>query len=125
VTDTTVVDTQGEAGAPHDHLAHAEHAHPSERQYYVVALILAVLTALEVVVYYIENLNDDVLVIVLAILAISKFSMVVLYFMHLKFDSAVFRRFFIAGLALAIGVYVATLAAMHFFSGVTHFTTVS
>jgi cytochrome c oxidase subunit 4 len=125
VTETTVVETHGEAGAPHAHLAHGEHDHPSERQYYVVALILAVLTALEVGLYYIESLNDNVLIVSLAILAVAKFGMVVLYFMHLKFDSVVFRRLFIAGLALAICVYIATLAAMHFFSGGTHFTTVS
>lgn len=102
----------------------AEHKHPSEKQYFVVALVLAVVTALEVVLYYIESLNDNVLVVSLAVLAIIKFVMVVMFFMHLKFDSPVFRRLFIAGMALAIAVYVATLASMHFFSGGTKFVTV-
>lgn len=102
----------------------AEHDHPSEKQYYIVALILAVVTAVEVALYYVENLGDNVLVISLGVLAIVKFVMVVMYFMHLKFDSPVFRRLFMAGMGLAIAVYIATLAAMHFFTGGTKFVTV-
>jgi cytochrome c oxidase subunit 4 len=116
-----LVDTEPGAEAQ---LHPAEHDHPSEKQYYVVALILAVVTALEVAAYYITGLSDDVLVILLAIFAIVKFVMVVLYFMHLKFDSPVFRRLFMAGMGLAIAVYIATLAAMHFFTGGTKFVTV-
>lgn len=102
----------------------AGHDHPSEKQYFVVALILAVVTAIEVGLYYVE-MADNALVVSLGVLAIIKFVMVVMYFMHLKFDSPVFRRFFITGMVLAISVYVATLAAMHFFSGGTKFVTVS
>lgn len=110
-----------------DHAVHDthEHAHPGEKQYYVVALVLAVLTAIEVALYYVEGLNDNVLVAALGVLAILKFVGVVLYFMHLKFDSPVFSRLFVAGLILAAAVYVATLAAMHFFTGNTNFVTVS
>lgn len=119
------VDVAGdEPGAPAQ-LHHGEHAHPSERQYFMVAIVLAVVTAAEVGLYYVKSLDDNVLVVALAVLAIIKFVMVVMYFMHLKFDSPVFRRFFIAGMALAIAVYVATLASMHFFSGGEKFVTVS
>jgi cytochrome c oxidase subunit IV len=122
---TTQVDT-ADAGEvhPEDQIAHREHAHPSEKQYFVVAGILAVLTAIEVGLYYIEDLSDNALVAMLGVLAITKFVMVVLYFMHLKFDSAVFRRLFWTGLGLALAVYCAVLAAMHFFSGGTNFVTV-
>lgn len=120
----TVTDVDTNEPGAESQLHHGEHEHPSEKQYYVVALILAVVTAIEVALYYVESLNDNALVISLAVLAIVKFVMVVMYFMHLKFDSPVFRRFFIAGMALAISVYVATLAAMHFFSGGTRFVTV-
>lgn len=115
------VDTEPGAEAQ---LHPAEHAHPSEKQYYVVALVLAVVTAIEVALYYVD-MADNALVASLGVLAIIKFVMVVMYFMHLKFDSPVFRRFFITGMVLAIAVYVATLAAMHFFSGGTEFVTVS
>jgi cytochrome c oxidase subunit IV len=117
---TDVLDDEAAAAAQ---LHPAEHDHPSEKQYYVVALILAVVTALEVAAYYITGLSDNALVILLAIFAIVKFALVVLYFMHLKFDSPVFRRMFMAGLGLAIAVYIAALAAMHFFVGGTKFVT--
>lgn len=113
------------ATADHDVHATHEHPHPGEKQYFVVALVLAVLTAIEVALYYVEGLNDDVLIVTLGVLAILKFVGVVLYFMHLKFDSPIFSRLFVAGLVLAGAVYVATLAAMHFFTGNTTFVTVS
>jgi cytochrome c oxidase subunit IV len=34
-----------------------------------------------------------------------KFTMVAAYFMHLKFDSKIFRRLFIVGILLALAVY--------------------
>lgn len=88
--------------------APGEHAHPSERQYVVVALILATVTALEVVLYYLD-LSKTLLVVLLIACAVVKFAIVVMWFMHLRFDSRLFRQFFIAGLALAIGVYTVVL----------------
>lgn len=35
------------------------------------------------------------------------------FFMHLKFDSPLLRRTFIAGLLVALAVYTVTLTAMH------------
>lgn len=95
-----------------------EGAHPSERTYVGVAVVLAVLTAIEVALYYIEGINDNALVLMLGVLAVGKFALVVLYFMHLKFDSRIFRMLFAAGLALAIVLYVVVLAAFHVWSGV-------
>jgi hypothetical protein len=46
---------------------------------------------------------------VLLFFATLKFSLVVLWFMHLRFDSAIFRRLFVAGLILAITVYMIVL----------------
>lgn len=109
---------------PEDQVAQHEHAHPGEKQYFVVAGVLAVLTAIEVALYYWKSLNHVALVAALGVLAIMKFVMVVMYFMHLKFDSRVFTRLFAAGLGLAIAVYVAVLAAMQFFSGGNPFVTV-
>ncbi len=36
--------------------------------------------------------------------------------MHLKFDQPLFTRFFVGGIVLAVGVYVATLAAFEFWA---------
>lgn len=78
-----------------------EHAHPGPKQYVVIALILAVITAIEVWVYYVPALLPYIFPILIALSAI-KFIMVVGYFMHLKFDHSSFRWFFGGGLALAL-----------------------
>ena len=98
-----------EVGAPHTH------KHPTEFQYVLIALFLAVVTAIEVAVYYVEAL-EDLLIAILIACAIIKFVVVVAYFMHLRFDSRLFRRFFILGLALAIFVFTIVLTTFHFWS---------
>lgn len=78
--------------------------HPSPRRYVTIAVILAIVTALEVAVYYIPAI-ESVLVPILLAMAVVKFIMVAMYFMHLKFDSRVFRRFFLIGIVLAITIF--------------------
>jgi hypothetical protein len=46
---------------------------------------------------------------------VAKFAIVAGYFMHLKFDSPMFTKFFVAGLVLAVAVYMATLTAFQYF----------
>ncbi|MCY4630756.1 MAG: cytochrome C oxidase subunit IV family protein [bacterium] len=90
-----------------------EHEHPSDRQYVKIALILGALTALEVFTYFesVHNLGDAAIYVVLIVLMILKFIYVVAWFMHLKFDSVLFRRVFVAGIVLALGVYLVMLTA--------------
>ncbi len=78
--------------------------HPSPRKYVNVAIILAIVTAIEVAIYYVTALAS-LLVPILLVLAIIKFAMVGLYFMHLKFDSHTFRRFFVTGIVLALIIF--------------------
>jgi len=44
-----------------------------------------------------------------------KFGVVVAYFMHLRFDSPIFRRLFIGGLTLAVVVYTLVLFMFGFY----------
>ena len=67
-------------------------------------MILAIITAIEVAIYYVSSLKS-ILVPTLIILSILKFSLVVLWFMHLRFDSLMFRRLFITGVILAFAVF--------------------
>jgi cytochrome c oxidase subunit IV len=92
------------------------HAHPTEKDYLKVAGVLGAITAVEVALYYVKDLNHNALIGMLAVLSIVKFAAVVLYFMHLKFDSQLFRRLFVTGLILAVFVYTAVLFAMGQFS---------
>jgi cytochrome c oxidase subunit IV len=83
-------------------------AHPSPKEYVRIAIVLGVITVAEVSTYYIAP-PRSVLIPVLFVFTIVKFSMVVLWFMHLKFDSRTYSRLFIMGLAFAITLYIVVL----------------
>jgi len=84
-------------------------AHPPITTYLVVAAVLAVITAVEVAVFYIPALAP-VLVPVLLVLSAAKFSLVVMFFMHLRFDSRVFSGLFVGPLLIAIAIVLALMA---------------
>jgi caa(3)-type oxidase subunit IV len=102
---------------------HAEEsAHPGDdhtgghdRTYVMVALILAVVTAAEVATFYLEEELGAILVPSLIVMMVFKFGTVAAYFMHLKYDSALFTRVFVAGIVLAISLYLVVLATFRFF----------
>jgi cytochrome c oxidase subunit 4 len=98
------------AAAGHGPLLHhgAQHSHPSPVKYVGIAVLLAVITALEVTVYYI-NMPQALLVVILLVLACLKFALVAAFFMHLKFDSPMLRKVFITGIILAGAVYTVAL----------------
>ena len=73
-----------------------------------VAAALVVLTVLEVGVFYVPAFRP-VLVPTLLVLSALKFSLVVLFYMHLKMDSPFFSFLLGAPLLLAAGVLVALL----------------
>jgi cytochrome c oxidase subunit 4 len=89
--------------------------HPGPREYVFVAVVLALLTALEVAVYYVGSIPHPLLVALLTFFAFWKFVLVVLWFMHLRFDSRIFRRLFVTGLLLAFGVYMVVLFTFRVF----------
>ena len=91
------------------------HDHPSDLMYVKVAIFLAVLTALEVGTYFLEDASTTLLVAILFPMMIIKFGTVIMYFMHLKYDNPISKRDFIFGLLLAIAVYTVVFAAFEFF----------
>lgn len=102
------------AAADGEHAEHAEHGW-SDRKYIQLAAFLAVVTGLEVYASYADWLGAA-FIPSLIIMMVIKFAAVVLFFMHLKFDSPVFGWMFYSGLFLALGVYVATLLTFQFFN---------
>ena len=84
----------------HTEEVHIADAHPADGVYVRVAAILAVVTAVEVGLYY-TDLSGIALVSILVGLAAIKFGMVVAYFMHLRFDARLLRRLFVTGVILA------------------------
>jgi cytochrome c oxidase subunit 4 len=89
--------------------------HPSAKEYIRIAIILAVITACEVAIYYIEGAKEF-LIPLLFLFSFIKFSLVVLWFMHLRFDSRTYARFFVMGLAGAITLYLVVLLTFKVFS---------
>jgi len=86
------------------------HAHPTPRQYVRIALILGVLTGLEVSTYFVDfgRVAIPLLIVLMAI----KFVMVAGWFMHLKFDSTWFTLMMYTGLAFALVLYSITVAVV-------------
>ncbi|WP_419842363.1 cytochrome C oxidase subunit IV family protein [Candidatus Poriferisodalis sp.] len=86
----------------------------SDFGYIKVALLLGVLTAAEVLTYFVDT--GPVEVPALLILMVVKFEIVVAYFMHLRFDNRLFTWLFVGGLVLAVAVYAAMGTSMLFWT---------
>ncbi len=96
------------------HAGGATHpAHPTAKEYVRIFLVLVALTSLEVGAWY-AHLGKW-LIPTLFVLAGTKFALVVLWFMHLKFDDRRFSRFFLMGLAGAVTLYLVVLMAFRVF----------
>jgi cytochrome c oxidase subunit IV len=89
-----------------DSHAHPEvHEHPGPKTYAKIAVVLTLITALEVWVFYLPAMHFA-LVPVLAVLSGTKFTLVVMFYMHLKFDHPAFRRILLGGVVIAFGVFL-------------------
>jgi cytochrome c oxidase subunit 4 len=93
------------------------HAHPEPRQYVLIAVVLVVITGFEVATSYLEgDVNSNLLIVALAVMAAVKFFLVVAWYMHLRTDSKIFRRFFLLGLIAAPILYTIVLLMFHTFN---------
>jgi cytochrome c oxidase subunit IV len=99
------------------HAARAPHraGHPSPKEYVRIGVVLAVLTALEVAASY-TGVSGAILIPTLLVLAVIKFALVVLWFMHLKFDDRRYSRFFVMGLSGAAILYLIVLISLRVFA---------
>jgi cytochrome c oxidase subunit 4 len=88
--------------------------HPTPVQYVTVAVVLVVITAIEIAVSYTEGtIPDGLIVVLLLVMAFVKFFLVAAWYMHLRTDALVFRRFFILGAVAAIVLYLVVLTTLH------------
>jgi len=106
----------GALAAEHPDAAHELVHHPMPYQYVFVAVFLAFVTGAEVALYYIK-MNKALFTLILMVMMIVKFATVAAAFMHLRFDSKIFRRLFITGIVLALLVYFAVLLSFHVLIG--------
>ena len=89
------------------------HEHPTWKQYKWVALILTLITVIEVWVYYTPFAKSSLFVPALLIMSAVKFTIVVMFYMHLKYDHKLFRALFTGPLIIA----VLTLLSLMFLFG--------
>ena len=97
------------AGAPSGD--HAEH--PTWSTYWKIAVILTVITIIEVWVYYTPFVESKLFVPALLIMSAAKFTIVVMYYMHLKYDHRLFRALFTGPFIIA----ALTLVSLMFLFG--------
>jgi cytochrome c oxidase subunit 4 len=88
--------------------------HPDPLQYVMVAVVLVVITGIEIGTSYLEgSIPNGLIITLLLVMAFVKFFLVASWFMHLRTDQPVFRRFFIIGSIAAVGLYAAVLLMLH------------
>jgi len=99
----------------HEEVARAHGGHPSAKEYVRIFLILCAITAVEVALYYVRADLGSWFIPMLFGLAGLKFALVVLWFMHLKYDNRRYSRFFVMGLAGATTLYLIVLLTFRTF----------
>ena len=95
--------------------------HPTFRQYVVVATLLFAITIVEfLLIWQPAGISDDLgaaKVPLLFALSAVKFAVVIMFYMHLKFESRLFSGVFLAGLALAFIVGIALMSLFFALNG--------
>lgn len=107
-TDATAGQTDGSTEAEHD-----DHEHGSVAGYIMIGVILAVVTFVEVAIFYMEAI-ETFEVPLLIILSLAKVVLVVMYFMHLKMDHRALTGLFMSGVVLAVFMVSALVVLYHF-----------
>jgi cytochrome c oxidase subunit 4 len=91
--------------------------HPTPVKYVMIAAILVAVTAAEIGLYYLQgDVPDGLIIVFLLTFAMIKFGLVASWYMHLKTDRPIFRRFFVLGVVAAISLYLIVLTMLHVFS---------
>jgi cytochrome c oxidase subunit 4 len=88
--------------------ATAHRPHPRPRDYWIIAVVLAAITAAEVAVTYVDLLDAAVAPLLL-VMAAAKFFIVVGWYMHLRFDAPIYRKLFYVGVVAAPILFGAVL----------------
>ena len=86
--------------------------HPTARTYWLVALVLAILTAIEITIPY-TDIPSPWNAMLLVLFGSMKFLTVVGIFMHLRYDLTGYRFYFFFGLVGTLIVFMVVLATFH------------
>ena len=94
----------------HDLDAHPVHG---TKTYWLIGLYLFILTGLEIASYFYEDVLGPSATSVILVLSAAKFILVVMFYMHLKYDSRMFTGVFLFPMALAALVIVSLIVLYH------------
>ena len=94
------------AAAPHPDTG----GHATVATYLRIAVVLAIVTAMEISLLYIPGLPNHVMVAGLIVMSIVKFALVVGFYMHLRYDHPILRALFVGPLLVACGIILALMA---------------
>lgn len=92
-----------------DFITYAGVSHASVRGYLVVAAVLSVFTYLEWRLFTIEAFGASGLNAIMIALSAVKFTMVVAFFMHLRFENKYYSWIFASAMVLGVAVFLALL----------------
>ena len=100
---------------------HTTGHHPTFKQYVVIAITLFAITIVEFLLIWDragieDNLGASKIPLLIGLSAV-KFAIVIMFYMHLKFDNRLFGTVFLAGLGLAFLVGIALLGLFIAFEG--------
>ena len=104
---TADTETHHHVDAPGEHAG--EHQHPTWKTYVLVGAILTVITIIEVWVYYTPFVESRLFVPSLLLMSAAKFVIVVMFYMHLKYDHRLFRVLFSGPLIIAVVTIIALM----------------
>ena len=90
------------------HEVHA-HAHPTAKKYLGIAIILTIITVIEVAIFYIPAMHPFLPPVLLTLSAL-KFALVAMFYMHLKFDHRLYSWVFVVPMCFAAVIIIALLA---------------
>jgi cytochrome c oxidase subunit IV len=96
--------------------------HPGAATYLIVFVFLAVLTAMEVTVFYVHALRP-VLVPLLLVLSGAKFILVAMFYMHLRYDGWLLSGIFLFPLMIATFLLVALIGLFGYLAHHLQFVT--
>src|SRR5215203_6936501 len=92
----------------HGHETH-QHAHPTAKKYLGIAIILTIITVIEVAIFYIPSMHQFLPPVLLTLSAL-KFALVAMFYMHLKFDHRLYSWVFVVPMCFAAAIILALLA---------------
>jgi hypothetical protein len=94
---------------------HKVQKHASVSLYLVFAVVLTTITFVEWVLFKVESIRSQTIILVPSLIALSiiKFIMVTGWYMHLRYDHSVLRKLFAFSLCLAFLIFTILTLALH------------